>query len=74
MELVKTPHADGKKRLLENVDALRKQIEDGEAVAFAAVSIGKDDAVWTYVGTGAHTSNLRMFGAVAHLQLKVHLE
>ena len=56
------------KGMLEVLDEMRRQIEDGEIVAFAAVSIGPDDSTHQHSGAVEGVSNLRMVGALAVLQ------
>lgn len=52
---------------LDVLDKLRKDLESGKIVAFAAVGIAPDDETFAYVSATKSVSRLRMIGATAHL-------
>lgn len=55
------------KDMLEVLDQLRAQIESGQTVAFAAVTIEPNDACRAWFGAGTSVSHLRMQGGIAQL-------
>ena len=57
-----------KQESLDIIDALRKAVECGEVVAFAAIGIGVDDSTYEYIGNCGGLSSLRFVGAVHVLQ------
>lgn len=67
MKITELNHTPTKAECLEAVDALRKQIDDGTIVAFAAVGIQASDVVSSFMGSSRPVSRLRMIGACSRL-------
>lgn len=51
---------------LSALDELRKDIESGKIVAFAAAGVGQDDATFWYCGSSRPVSRLRLTGAMSN--------
>ena len=66
MNIVPFAHS-GNAEVLEVLDSLRKEIESGAVIAFAAVGIAPDDGTSVWVAAEARVSVLRIIGAVAHM-------
>lgn len=54
--------------LLETLDHMRREIEAGHIVAFAAVAIEPTDALRNWTAAVPGVTKLRMIGAVTNLQ------
>lgn len=50
---------------LSALDELRKDIESGKVIAFAAACVGPDDATLWYCGSSRLVSRLRLTGAMS---------
>jgi hypothetical protein len=61
-----------KAEALAIIDQLRAQIESGEAVCFAGVTINAADQVAAWSCTTQPVSRLRTMGAVSHLLACMH--
>lgn len=64
--------APDKQRALDVLDDLRKKIESGQVIAFAAVGIEPDDSTLFWTAATLGVSRLRLLGAMAHLQHCYH--
>jgi len=67
MQVVTLDLMPTKKDCLEAVELLRKAVESGEIIAFAAVGISDSDGTTLYTGSSKTLSLLRMQGACAGL-------
>ena len=63
-----TGKAPDKTNMLEVVDSLRKQIIDGEIIAFVAVGIDSADASFGWCSSVGGVTRLRMMGAISNMQ------
>ena len=53
--------------LLETLDLIRSDIESGDAVAFAGVTISPEDELTAWIGMSKPVSKLRITGAITAL-------
>lgn len=59
---------ESKEEILANLDNLRKSIEAGDIVGFAAVGIAPNDDVKAWAGNCGRKTQLQFMGAVSFLQ------
>jgi predicted sulfurtransferase len=62
------------KDALETIDDLRKAVESGQVVAFCAVGIEPDDTTIGWCSCTENVTRLRLMGAVASLQARIHAD
>ena len=63
-----TGKAHDKTNMLDVLDSLRKQIDDGEIVAFVAAGLDSADNSFGWASSVGGVTRLRMMGAIANLQ------
>jgi hypothetical protein len=72
MKLLKMNSTSTTYDAIEVIEGLKKDILDGNVVAFFAAAVGKEDDTYAYVGSTKFISQLRLIGAMAHALHMLH--